>query len=88
MRRASATRPPSSLRALLKARLGTLNARVAVNGVVAKPEAPGASHLDLASVNTDVAELLTLIAGLRQSLVIMAGWCGDTPRLAFSRPGW
>jgi hypothetical protein len=26
--------------------------------------------------------------GLRQSLVIMAGWCGDTPRLAFSRPGW
>jgi hypothetical protein len=27
-------------------------------------------------------------AGLRQSLVIMAGWCGDTPRLAFSHPGW
>jgi hypothetical protein len=25
--------------------------------------------------------------GLRQSHVIMAGWCGDTPRLAFSRPG-
>ena len=44
-----------------EARLGTLNARVAVNGVVAKPEAPGASYLDLTSVNTDVAELLTLI---------------------------
>jgi heme/copper-type cytochrome/quinol oxidase subunit 1 len=27
-------------------------------------------------------------AGLRQSHVIMAGWCGDTPWLAFSRPGW
>jgi hypothetical protein len=26
--------------------------------------------------------------GLRQSLVIMAGWCGDTLRLAFSRRGW
>ena len=26
--------------------------------------------------------------GLRQSHVIMVGWCGDTPRLAFSRPGW
>jgi transposase-like protein len=30
----------------------------------------------------------TMEPGLRQSLVIMAGWCGDTPRLAFSRPGW
>jgi hypothetical protein len=26
--------------------------------------------------------------GLRQSHVIMAWCCGDTPRLAFSRPGW
>jgi hypothetical protein len=25
--------------------------------------------------------------GLRQSHVIMAGWCGDTPWLAFSCPG-
>ncbi len=31
---------------------------------------------------------LRLLAGLRQSHVIMVGWCGDTPGLAFSRPGW
>ncbi|MGH3847243.1 MAG: hypothetical protein ACRDS0_38355 [Pseudonocardiaceae bacterium] len=31
---------------------------------------------------------LTHQAGLRQSHVIMAGCCGDTPRVAFSRPGW
>ncbi len=30
---------------------------------------------------------VVLIAGLRQSHVIMTGRCGDTPRLAFSRPG-
>jgi hypothetical protein len=29
-----------------------------------------------------------LRSGLRQSHVIMAGCCGDTPGLAFSRPGW
>jgi hypothetical protein len=28
------------------------------------------------------------LPGPRQSLVIMAGCCGDTPGLAFSRPGW
>jgi uncharacterized protein (TIGR02246 family) len=32
--------------------------------------------------------LAGFLAGLRQSLVIMAGCCGDTPGLAFSRPGW
>ena len=26
--------------------------------------------------------------GPRQSHVIMTGCCGDTPGLAFSRPGW
>ncbi|MGH3547966.1 MAG: type ISP restriction/modification enzyme [Pseudonocardiaceae bacterium] len=31
---------------------------------------------------------LVLPPGLRQSHVIMAGCCGDTPRVAFSRPGW
>ncbi|MGH3692589.1 MAG: hypothetical protein ACRDRX_01045 [Pseudonocardiaceae bacterium] len=42
-------------------RLGAPNARVAVNGVVAEPEAVGVSYLDVASANTDVAELLTLV---------------------------
>lgn len=41
-----------------EARFGALNGRIAVNGVVAEPEAPGARYLDLASANTDVAELL------------------------------
>jgi osmoprotectant transport system substrate-binding protein len=35
-----------------------------------------------------LSDMATYLPGLRQSLVIMVGWCGDTPRLAFSRPGW
>jgi SRSO17 transposase len=40
--------------------------------------------------NCQIATFLGYVApgaGLRQSHVIMAGWCGDTPWLAFSCPG-
>jgi hypothetical protein len=36
----------------------------------------------------EVTGLATAASGLRQSHVIMAGCCGDTPRLAFPHPGW
>ncbi|MGH3547867.1 MAG: hypothetical protein ACRDQU_07080 [Pseudonocardiaceae bacterium] len=40
------------------------------------------------AVNGIIGLRVPMTAGLRQSHVIMAGCCGDTPRVAFSRPGW
>ena len=44
-----------------EARLGALNARVAINGVIVEREPEGPRYLALASSNKDVAELLTLV---------------------------
>ena len=47
-----------------------------------------AVYRDMVEVESVAGLAAGLVAGLRQSHVIMAGCCGDTPGLAFSRPGW
>ena len=51
---------------------------------------PGAKITSIVAgmvAGADSIDDLGVIPGLRQSHVIMAGCCGDTPGLAFSRPG-
>jgi hypothetical protein len=63
--------------------------RVLVRVLVSKKSA-GEEGVRLAAQEGGPGEVVAVGCGpgLRQSLVIMAGWCGDSPGLALSCPGW